>query len=599
MKFLKEPIKNQIGHLLFFYSHLKHRIFIGMSLNISVGILDGFGLAMFLPLFQMMDNTSTVDNHQLGGLGFLVTGLKYLGIELSLTSVLIILVSFFLLKGIATYVNHVYHAKMRAFFVSRIRTAIVSNLTELSFKHFVTSDVGRMQNTTTGEVSRLADAFGQYFEMTQKLILVFIYVLFAFFVDFKLALLITVGGVLTNFLFTKIFRITKQVSTRISDKGHVYQGLVIQFVANFKYLKASGVIKKMKELLITTVYGIEAENLMIGKLNGIVHALREPLMVIVIGLVIYVNVTFFDGVIGAILVSLLFFYRALSALVLAQGFYNNFLALSGSVENVISFNQELVENAERNTTVKNSTFQHMIELKNISFGYPTKQIIHEVNLTIDKNKTVAFVGESGSGKTTLINLITGLMPVDSGHILIDGQDIEELSKDSYRSRIGYITQEPVIFNDSIFNNITLWDMPSLENLARFNRVLKQAELQNFINELPGRADTLLGNNGINISGGQKQRISIARELYKDVDILVLDEATSALDSETEKSIQEQIELLKGSVTILVVAHRLSTIKNADMIVLMEQGKILDINNFNELKSTSARFNRMVALQNFE
>ena len=168
--------------------------------------------------------------------------------------------------------------------------------------------------------------------------------------------------------------------------------------------------------------------------------------------------------------------------------------------------------------------------------------------------------------------------------------------DSYQKRIGYIAQEPVVFSDTIFNNITFWDSPNEENIKRFQKAIEQASIKKFIEELPEKENTLLGNNGINLSGGQKQRISIARELYKEIDILILDEATSALDSETEREIQENIDKLKGNYTIVIIAHRLSTIKSADVICLMDQGRLSDQGNFDELIIKSDKFKRMVELQ---
>src|SRR5690606_9681850 len=158
------------------------------------------------------------------------------------------------------------------------------------------------------------------------------------------------------------------------------------------------------------------------------------------------------------------------------------------------------------------------------------------------------------------------------------------------------TQEPVIFNETIFNNVTFWDTYSPESYQRFEQAIKRASLEEFVHSLPDREHSKLGNNGINLSGGQRQRVSIARELYKDIDILILDEATSALDSETEKAIQEGMEELQGKYTLLMVAHRLSTIKNADRIIVLSKGEIVDEGSFEELIIKSPRFQRMVELQ---
>ncbi len=198
--------------------------------------------------------------------------------------------------------------------------------------------------------------------------------------------------------------------------------------------------------------------------------------------------------------------------------------------------------------------------------------------------------------STLVNIIAGLLDANSGTYAIDGNWVESLDKYSFQKKVGYISQETVIFNASIFDNVTLWDEPTEENILRFEQALSRASLTSFVDSLQTGKETELGNNGINLSGGQKQRISIARELYKDVDILILDEATSALDSETEKIIQENIDALKGQFTIIIIAHRLATIRNADKVVLMSDGKIVSQGDFDALKESSPKFKKMVQLQ---
>ena len=193
-------------------------------------------------------------------------------------------------------------------------------------------------------------------------------------------------------------------------------------------------------------------------------------------------------------------------------------------------------------------------------------------------------------------MIAGLIKPKSGEILVDGVPLNEVDLDHYRNKIGYISQEAVIFNDNIYNNITFWAEPTQENLKRFNHVLEMASLTDFINSLPEKEFTKVGDNGILISGGQKQRISIARELFKNCEILIFDEATSALDSETEKVIQENIEMLHGKYTMIVIAHRLSTIKEADTIFLLEDGRISASGDFDEMMSKSTRFKKMVTFQ---
>lgn len=584
------------SNFTYFYKILKYRIFISVFLSIGVGVLDGFGLAMFLPLLQMVGDSSMVESEGLGKLGFLLEGMESIGLSPNLLTILMIMSLFFILKGIVQYVNSIYGVILKQFFVKSLRINLSDALSKMSFKAFAMSDAGRIQNTMSGEVMRISKAYLGYFGAFQQVVMVIVYMLFAFFIDSRFAILICIGGGLTNFIYKTIYKATKVSSRKLTRGLNFYQGLILQFVTYFKYLKATGYIKKYNHKLKNSINNIEEHNRRIGKLNSIVNAIREPILIIVVSIVILVQVNLLNGTMGTILISLLFFYRALSALMQMQTHYNDFLGVSGSMDNMTLFEQELKVAEEIDGQIKLEKFNKAIELKNVGFEYSGIEILKDINLNIIKNQTIAIVGESGSGKTTLINILSGLMPVSFGELLIDGVNSINLNKESFQRRIGYITQEPVIFSDTIFNNISFWAEPTLDNYERFEWAMHQASIDLFVSELPDKENTMLGNNGINLSGGQKQRISIARELFKNVDILVLDEATSSLDSETEEAIQKGIEDLRGKYTILIVAHRMSTIKNADRIIVLNNGEIVDEGSFSELVLHSIKFKKMVELQ---
>jgi subfamily B ATP-binding cassette protein MsbA len=280
----------------------------------------------------------------------------------------------------------------------------------------------------------------------------------------------------------------------------------------------------------------------------------------------------------------------------SQTAWNNFLSRSGSIVNVQSFERSLKENAQTEYTSDDLRFESSIHLKDIRFLFGDTLVLDNINLYIPKNQSVAIVGESGSGKTTLVNILTGLLDLSEGEIYIDGKRVKALNNMNYQKKIGYITQESVIFNDTIFNNVTLWSSKNEDTLKRFNKAIKQASIDDFVQSLPLAEESVLGNNGINLSGGQRQRISIARELYKNIEILIMDEATSALDSETELIIKESIDKLKGQYTILIVAHRLATIRHVDQVIYMKKGRIIKTGTFKDLNNKLPEFKRMVELQ---
>ncbi len=244
-----------------------------------------------------------------------------------------------------------------------------------------------------------------------------------------------------------------------------------------------------------------------------------------------------------------------------------------------------------------STLAHQIEFKNISFYYDKdNQILKNFSLTIPKGKTIALVGQSGSGKTTIANLLARFYDVTEGEILIDGTNIKDLKLNEYRKLLGMVTQESVLFNDSVYNNILMGKTDASEEEVM--NASKIANAHQFIGNLPEGYHTNIGDDGNKLSGGQKQRLSIARAVLKNPPIMILDEATSALDTESERLVQDALDHMMENRTSIVIAHRLSTIQKADHIVVMERGKIVEQGTHQELISNNNIYKKLVELQNF-
>jgi len=596
MKFISRFIKKYFGHFAYFYKHLRHRIFIAIALTFSVGLFDGLGLTMFLPLLKLAGGEKEVTGEGMGGMEKIVEAFNYIGVPLKLYTVLGIILFFFILKGIAIFFRNYYNVVVSLFFNKNLRFRNLDGLTNFKYKAFVTSDSGRIQNTMSGEVGRVMNGYTSYFNTMQNWIMMLVYLGMAFVTNPQFALLVICGGALSNLAYKQIYKKTKEASVRISAGGHSFQGQLIQIVANFKYLKATGFLKDYGEKLKVSVDFILTQQRRIGILNSILGAVKEPINVAVVMLVIFIQVRFFGSEMGAIILSLLFFYRALNYIMALQSSWNGYLSSSGAIANMTEFAENLTSEKESYGKETLVSFENHILVDEIDFFYNKTQILKKLSLNIKKNTTIAFVGESGSGKTTLINLLAGLMPADRGSISIDSKPYSEMDIRTVQKRIGYITQDPVIFSDTIYDNVTRWAERTEETVQRFWNALDQAAISDFVKTLPKQENSELGNNGIQLSGGQKQRLSIARELYKDIDILIMDEATSALDSETEKAIQENIDSLKGKYTIIIVAHRLSTIRNADTIFLLKKGKLEASGNYESLVDQSSAFRRMTELQ---
>lgn len=595
MKKKEQSLHKYTGkYFTYFYHLVGYRMFIYLILNFLVGLFDGLGLAMFIPLLSLATGTAK-SNESLGKLKFVIDFLQKINVELNLRNALFLMVLLFITKGIFYFIKIIFFTKIKLFAIRKIRLGLLEDMGNVSYNGFTRIDAGRIQSNMIGETQRLLQALVQYFNTLQNIVMVITYVILAFLSNWQFALMVAFGAFITNFIYTYINKITKENSRKISYEGYDFNGNLIQTVNNFKYLKATNYYRIFDQKMRKNVEVTEGISFKIGKIGAYAESLREPMIIIIIAIVILVQIEFLNNNFASILVSLLLFYRSLGHLVNMQNSWNYFMSASAGLESIENIKEDFKKNKEPFYTHKINSIKD-ISLKDVSVIYENKKVLDQINLDIKDKSAIALVGESGAGKTTLANVICGLTTPNEGKVIIENANLYETNLPLFRDKIGYITQEPVIFNDSIYNNITFWAEKNTENFKKFSEVIKMVSLENFLQQLPDKEDAPLGDNGVLISGGQKQRISIARELYKNVELLIMDEATSALDSETEKHIKDNIDLLHGRFTMVIIAHRLSTIKNVDIIYLMENGKIINSGNYEELMKKSEKFRKMVELQ---
>ena len=247
--------------------------------------------------------------------------------------------------------------------------------------------------------------------------------------------------------------------------------------------------------------------------------------------------------------------------------------------------------------INKTSFEEHIKLEDIHFKYEDDYVLKNFSVTVPKGQTIALVGQSGSGKSTIANLVTRFYDVGKGQIEIDGTNIKSLTKHSLRNLMGLVTQDSILFNDSIKNNVLLGKEDASD--AEVIKALEVANAWEFVKDLPEGIDTNIGDSGNKLSGGQKQRLSIARAVLKNPPIMILDEATSALDTESERLVQIALENMMKNRTSIVIAHRLSTIQNADEIIVMQKGEIVEQGKHQELLDKKGVYNNLVAMQSFE
>ena len=593
---LKRLLPRQFfGYLDFFRGYLGNTVFIALAASILVAVLDGVGLTMFLPLLQLADQDGAAGS-DMGNMSFVMDAIRWLGIPLTVSSVLVLILLFFGLKGIAKFATSYYTVRQKQRFITRVRVRNLDLLAGYDYRAFTTADSGRIQNTFSGEVERLSAAHHNYFQMLQQGVICLVYIGMAYLANPRFALIVVVGGLLSNLLFGKLYKVTEESSRRMTTEAHRFQGYLVQSVNNFKFLKATDLIGRYRQRIAGVIRSLEHEQRRVGTMHAIATAAREPLILLIVVAGILIQINFFSDSLASILLSLLFFYRGLTNLVATQSYYNSFLGTAGSIENMRSFSRELSEHQEISGGRVVGPLRTGLTVSHLHYGFADAELLRDLNLTIRKNETLGIVGESGTGKTTLVNILSGLLHVPPGMLSIDGLDSNAIDVAAYRRRIGYVTQEPPVFMDTVFNNVSFWEDQSPETEARVWHALELAHAADFVQELPGRLQARIGINGVNLSGGQRQRLAIARELYRDIDILVLDEATSALDSRSENLIQQNIESLTGSYTLIVIAHRLSTIKNSNKILYLKPDRTYELGSFPELCARSDTFEKLVTLQ---
>ena len=288
------------------------------------------------------------------------------------------------------------------------------------------------------------------------------------------------------------------------------------------------------------------------------------------------------------------FYTVLNPIKLITTTFYNIQKGEASAERIMTvLNTENTIKDIHNATRKED-FKSKIEFKNISFKYKSNYVLEDFSLTVHKGETVALVGQSGSGKSTLANLITRFYDVNKGEILIDGENIKHITKKSFRNLMGIVSQDSIFFNDTVTNNLKL-GIQNTSDTAIIN-ASKIANADEFIQNLPQKYNTNIGDGGNTLSGGQKQRLSIARAVLKNPPIMILDEATSALDTESEQLVQIALEKMMKNRTSIVIAHRLSTIQSADKILVLKKGKIVEQGKHQELLAKKGEYFKLVSMQ---
>ncbi|PRX54361.1 ABC transporter ATP-binding protein [Flagellimonas meridianipacifica] len=507
----------------------------------------------------------------------------------------------FLLKNAFNYLAMYFITFLRNGVLKDIRNKMYQKIVDLPISFFSEKRKGDVIARITSDVLEIQHSFLSVLELIVREPLTILFtILIMFGISTKLTIFVFVFIPIAGMIISRIGKSLKRKSDKVQREQGEFLSIVEETLGGLRVIKAfTSENKFFNTFKESTNRFFKFSNSLLNRQN-LASPTGEFLGILVIGVLLW-----FGGRMVLIEKTL-----DASSFIAYMGLAYNILtpakAISKASYGVRKGNaaaERVLEILESENPIKDpaqglakTDFTTDIVFKNVSFKYEEDYVLKDFNLSLKKGQTVALVGQSGSGKSTVANLVSRFYDVNDGSILIDGTDIKNVTKASLRGLMGLVTQDSILFNDTVRNNIALGKADATEE--EIIEAAKVANAHDFISELPEGYDTNIGDGGNKLSGGQKQRLSIARAVLKNPPIMVLDEATSALDIESERLVQDALEKMMQNRTSLVIAHRLSTIQNADSIVVMNKGKIVEQGTHEELMKSQQGYKKLVEMQSF-
>ena len=570
---IKKKDKGNIRKSLKFFKNVKYQLVVIALFNIALGVI-GF----ISPIIEAKLITSITNS--------------------MINQVILIALGFFVVVTVEDLLWHFaltfWKKKVRTKILFNIRKELVDNVFELKLSNFDKYSTGTFQERIKNDpqtIARVVNAGQRYLTQVITKIGVIIYIMC---INWILGLIYIAGIVIVALIDSHTQEISKQKNkiTRASDeKVNSILSEIIRGIRDIKLLNFKSSVKNLigEELDKNNENIVEKDTY-----DSLMSRFKRIVLLTTVLLVIIVGIKFVDlGLLtSANLIVLYLYYGNIFTLM------DNFSSLRSCLKEYELAVERIFDLCDENKYPKDvygkasiKDFKGKISFENVSFGYnKNKNVLNDLSFTVGAKDTVALVGASGSGKTTIFNLITKSYDINKGKLLFDDVDINELTEETIRKNVSIITQSPYIFNMSIKDNLRLVKPNATKK--EMDEVCKEACFYDYVMSLPDKYDTIIGEGGVNLSGGQKQRLAIARALLKDCKILLFDEATSALDNITQKEIQESIENISKDYTIIIVAHRLSTIMNCNKIYILDKGQIVDSGTHKQLLKTNKNYQKL-------
>jgi len=602
LRYAKPYKRYAIGHII---SNILYALFGAVSFVALIPMLD--------ILFEQKDKAVTLVKPIYTGLSGLKDYYKdYLAYQVNLYAendpqkalllVVSLIIVLFLLKNLFGYMANYFMVFLRNGVVRDLRNQVYKKTIELPLSYFSEQKKGDIMSRVTNDISTLQYSMLPVLELIAREPLMIIFtVIMMLIISLKLTLFVFIFIPLSGIVISRIGKSLKRKSDRVQNEQGIILSILEETLTGLRIIKGFNAEEKFDaKFQESSTRSYHFSNKLFNRQN-LASPISEFLGILVISILLWYGgqlVLVDNSLDGSSFIAYmgLAYNIMVPAKAISRGLYNikQGDAAAERIQEIIDTPNPL---KDRKDAIVKVGFDFEIVFDNVSFKYQDEYVLKDFSLTIPKGRTVALVGQSGSGKSTIANLITRFYDVNKGKILIDGIDIRDITTKSLRTQMGIVTQDAILFNDSIKNNLKLGNDNATDE--QVIDALKVANAWEFVKELPQGIDTNIGDSGNKLSGGQKQRLSIARAVLKSPPIMVLDEATSALDTESERLVQVALENMMKNRTSIVIAHRLSTIQNADEIVVLKKGKIVEQGKHLELISKNGTYKKLVDMQSFE
>ncbi len=561
------------------YGSYRRAIVTLVALGFVGGFLEGIGVNALIPLLSFFITGES------GGEDFVSQAIEntfhFFRIDFNLISLLVFVSVMFLLKALVTFWFNYLKIKIRADYELTMRTNLFKKTFLSRWPSLVKQKIGHLETVLVTDVRGGAELLETISGSVMAITNLLVYLAIAINISFSFtAITLVIGGlmflVIKSILY-KIRRVNQNITQLNKRVSHFVNEHVIG-LRTVKIMRQEGMITRIAESIFQQLKGYQIRSL---QLRNLIIAMMQPVSVIYISIVI--GVIYYSGNkmdIGA-LVALVYLINRIFSYI--QSMQSNLSQINISLpylEDVLRYTQKAQAEQEVDLGVRDFEFNQKLKLENLNFAYDSNPVLTDLNLIVNRGEMVGLIGPSGVGKTTIFDLILRMLQPVSGLITVDDVLIKDISLNAWRKNIGYVSQEIFLLNDTILNNIKFYD-EAISNEAAI-KAAEVANIHDFIVGLPDGYQTLVGERGVRLSIGQRQRITIARVLVRKPRLLLFDEATSALDNESELAIQRAIEKLKGEITILVIAHRLTTVRNCDKLLVLNRGKIVEQGQPDEL-----------------